>query len=434
LNLILSLTPAVVLGAGVFFAGYLRGLPFLGRRGIRKTLGRGGGRSAVRSMLLALAGTLGVGNIIGVSSAIALGGAGAIFWMWVSALAAMFLKYAEVVLAMVFRVRTAEGRNRGGAPYYIRACVGERVSPGAGKVASVTFAGLCIGNALLMGCVIQSNAVAGAMARGFGVNPLLCGSVLAILCLLLLIRGQKGILAVTGVLVPCMSGFFLVLSLAILVARHDAILPALASVFKSAFSADSAAGGVLGFLMSRGIRYGTIRGIISNEAGCGTSPTAHAASETESPVEQGLFGILEVFVDTIVLCTVTALVVLIHGEVTGDPMEMTLAAYSAAFGGAPFVESALSLAILCFGFATMLCWAHYGIEALQFIFPASPVPQRVFPAIFCLFAAIGAAAAPALVWSLTDAITGIMTLLNVCVLLIARRRIQRETFDYYARR
>lgn len=446
-------TPFSVLAAGIFFSCFLRGLPFSRLRiGLRAILRqRNDGVSPFRSLALALAGTLGVGNIVGVSSAIALGGFGAVFWMWISALAAMFLKYAEVVLAVKHREALPNGAYRGGAPYYIRACFSQRGALRLGNGAALLFAVLCLVNALMMGCVIQSNAVASASGSAFGVSPWLCGILLALLCFTLLIRGSHAITAVTGVLVPVMSGAFLILSLAVLYLRREAIPEALLAIVKDAFRPESAAGGAFGFLLSRGLRFGTIRGIISNEAGCGTSPTAHAASSAKSPVEQGLFGILEVFVDTILLCTVTALVVVIHyGEVshlTADPMRMTLAAYCAPFDAtcAALVEKLLSLAILCFGFATMLCWAHYGNEALIFLLrvaakrdtPVSGKHQRstlLFSLCFCAAALLGAIAAPLMIWSLTDLVTGVMTLLNTFVLCLCAKQIRSETLSYFGAR
>ena len=435
-------TPVVVIFVGGFFALRLRGLPFLRPKASIRAI-RGGGMgdsSPLKSLMLALAGTLGVGNIVGVSSAIALGGAGAVFWMWVSALFAMFLKYAEVVLAMLFRETRPDGSHRGGAPYYIRAILGKWLPKRLASLTATVFALLCIANSLMMGCVIQSNAVTRAMDSAFSIPPLFCGCFLAVLCFGLLTKGKRAITAVTGILVPIMSGAFLVLSLAVLVLHRGAILPALGRIFSEAFSPLAAGGGIVGFLLSRSLRFGTIRGIISNEAGCGTSPTAHAASDTKSPVEQGLFGILEVAVDTLVLCTVTALVVLIGYDASApfasDPMVMTLQAYSSCFGGSPWVEKALSLSILCFGFATLLCWSHYGTEALAFVLQNKKMSRKaggftcVFSLLFSLFAILGALSAPDLVWSLTDFITGMMTLINASVLLVGHRQICRVT-DWY---
>lgn len=436
-----SVTPIAVILIGGAFAVGLRGLPFSKPKESLRAMGNGkkSRASSLRSLMLALAGTLGVGNIVGVSSAIALGGAGAIFWMWVSALFAMLLKYAEVTLAMIHRDTLPDGTHRGGAPYYIRAVLLKTKLPRLAAVGASLFAILCLANSLMMGCVIQSNAVASAMKTAFRVPPLLSGGILAILCLTLLIRGRRGISAVTGILVPLMSAAFLILSLGILTLRRNAVLPALATILSDAFSPLATGGGIVGFLLSRGLRFGTVRGIISNEAGCGTSPTAHAASEVESPVEQGLFGILEVAVDTLLLCTVTALVVLIgHGNApfSDDPMTETLRAYSAACG-LPWVENALSVAILCFGFATLLCWAHYGAESLTFLLrnkksaAQSDNAPLIFCLIFCLFAVIGAVSAPDLVWSLTDLVTAIMTLLNIAVLTAAFPTVKKATLDYF---
>ena len=444
INQILGIaTPFAVLAAGIFFAFFLRGLPFRrARASVKALIHRDrNGASALRSLALALAGTLGVGNIVGVSSAIALGGFGAIFWMWVSAIAAMFLKYAEVVLALRHREGLPGGAYRGGAPYYIRVCLSRLFSPRIGIIAAGVFAVLCIANAIMMGCVIQSNAVTSAAKSAFGIPPLLCGAALALLCFFLLIRGSRAVTAVTSVLVPLMSIAFLILSLAILCLRRDAILGALTDIFEDAFRLQSAGGGILGFFLSRGLRFGTIRGIISNEAGCGTSPTAHAEANTKSPVEQGLFGIVEVFVDTILLCTVTALVVIIHydsvAHLAADPMSMTLAAYTAPFGavGASLVTRLLAIAIFCFGFATMLCWSHYGHQSLLFIYNLRKgnrkPPRLLFSVCFCIAAILGAVSAPNILWSLTDLVTGIMTLLNTFALCLSCHQIRRATFDYF---
>lgn len=441
------LTPVTVLGAGLFFALILRGLPLTRARPCVGFLTRSGA-SSFRSLTLALAGTLGVGNIIGVSSAIALGGFGSIFWMWASALAAMFLKYAEVTLAMKHRERLADGSFRGGAPYYIKDRLSS-LSPRVATGAAILFALFCMTNAVLMGCVIQTNTAASAAKEALGLPPVATGLTLALLCFLCSLRGRRAVTVITGLLVPLMSGLFLLVSLAALIRQYDAIPTAFRLIFENAFRADSAAGGVFGFLLSRGIRFGTIRGLISNEAGCGTSPTAHAASDAKSPVEQGFFGIIEVFVDTILLCTVTALVIILRfdevSSLAASPIAMTLAAYAAPFGAAGgCIRALLAAAVLCFGFATMLCWGHYGTESLGFILrnirkkerenAPEGTPSLLFLIIFCGFALWGSCAAPALVWSLTDLVTGVMTLMNTGVLLLSRGEIRALTRSYFGLR
>ena len=444
-----TVTPLVVLGAGILFAALLRGLPLTRPRGFFREMktADAGGTSPLKSLALALAGTLGVGNIVGVSSAIAMGGFGAIFWMWISALAAMFLKYAEVTLAMNHREICPDGSFRGGAPYYIRDRLSRLVPRPVALGVAILFAVLCILNALMMGCVIQANAAASAIDGAFGLSPAFTGGFLAILGLALSVSGRKAITAVTGILVPLMSALFVLLATAVLIRGAHAIPTAFGLILGDAFRADSAVGGVFGFLISRGIRFGTIRGIISNEAGCGTSPTAHAASSCKSPVEQGFLGVVEVFVDTILLCTVTALVVILRFDdviaLADSPMAMTLAAFTLPFGSAgAFIGGLLAVAILCFGFATMLCWAHYANESLSFILRAFSKKERenatakstsslLFLIVFFACAVWGASAAPALLWSLTVLITGIMTLLNTAVLLLSQGEIYRLTALYF---
>ena len=442
-------TPFAVLLAGLLFAFLLRGLPFSRPVQCAKALrGNKGEASSLKGLALALAGTLGVGNIVGVASAIALGGPGAIFWMWVSAVAAMFLKYAEVVLGVKFRESLSDGTHRGGAPFYIRAILSKRFSPGVGRGAAVFFALLCLANAFTMGCVIQSNAVGSAITNAFGFSPLSVGLFLALISLPLLFRGHRAVSAATSLLVPLMSGVFLLLSIAALYLRYDAIPAAFAAIFKGAFSLRGAAGGAVGFTFVRALRFGTVRGLVSNEAGCGTSPTAHAATNAKSPTEQGLLGIVEVFVDTILICTVTALVVIIHwnevSHLSADPMRLAMAAYTAAFpeGAAEGISLLLALSVFLFGFATILCWAHYGREALSFVLYAIPrknkggadrgqTPILIYNLCFCLATAVGAVSAPTLIWALTDLVTESMTLLNTAVLLLSRRLVLRETQDYF---
>ena len=448
INRILGImTPVTVLLAGLFFALLLRGLPTVRAKHCIRSMTRSKtGASSFKSLTLALAGTLGVGNIVGVSSAIALGGFGSIFWMWVSAVAAMFLKYAEVTLSMRYRETLADGSHRGGAPYYIKARLSRRLPPRVAVLLAIIFALFCIANSVLMGCVIQSNTAASAARETFGIPPVATGLALALLCFLCSRGGRRAVTAVTSFLVPLMSGLFLLVSLAALIRQSAAIPRAFRLIFETAFRADSAAGGIFGFLLSRGIRFGTIRGLISNEAGCGTSPTAHAASESDSPVEQGFFGIVEVLVDTLLLCTVTALVIILRFEevstLSASPISMTLAAYAAPFGSAGgLIRSLLAAAVLCFGFATMLCWEHYGSESLSFILrtirkkdgKATPegLPSLLFLIVFCLFALWGSRAAPALVWSMTDLITGMMTLMNTGILLLSHKEIRNVTLSYF---
>ena len=422
--------PALLMGAGVFFWIDLRSFPLRHPRAILRALTerQTGGVSPFRALTLALAGTLGVGNIVGVSAAIAMGGFGAVFWMWVSALCAMILKYAEIVLAMRHRQADDEGKPHGSAMYYIRACFERLGLPRVGAVLATAFAALCVLNAVSMGSVIQVNAVAEAMNGVFQIPPWITGAVLAPLTLLVIRRGRGSVLSWTERLVPLMTLGYLVLSAAVLILRADRIPDAFAAILSDAKSSAAAAGGVGGFLLSRGVRYGTMRGLISNEAGCGTAPAAHAVSECASPARQGVFGIVEVFVDTLLLCTVTALVVIVsYGETVareGDFMMMTIRAYSVVLGD--LAAYFMSVAVLCFGFATVLCWSHYGTEAVWYL-SRKPWARSAFVLTYSLSVMVGALAAADWVWELADFAVGCMTLINVTVLLMAHREIRTQT-------
>ncbi len=407
--------PFFLLGAGAYFAVLV--LPQLlrskGRRGAR-----GGSASA---LAVALAGTLGVGNIAGVASAISLGGAGAVFWMWVSAPLAMFLKYAEVVLAVRHRRYDRAGRAHGGAPYYIRKAFGGRV----GRVLGGAFAVLCLICMFTLGGVVQSAAASEALAVAFSVPPALTGALIGAGACLLLWRGSAGVERACTVLVPAVCALFAVGSLAAICVRRAALPAAFTSIFKGAFSTQSAAGGALGFLTSRAVRYGVARGIVSNEAGCGTAPIAHAAANVTHPCEQGVWGIIEVFVDTILLCTMTALVILTSGmpPVAGGGMAYALAAYGTVLGSAAAPLLAVSVAI--FAFATVLCWAHYGTESIYAL--TGRENGRILPLFVALACLVGALAAPALVWDVTDLVLAVMTLLNLAALLALRREVKTES-------
>lgn len=389
------------------------------------------GISPFKAVTLALAGTLGVGNIVGVSAAIVLGGFGAVFWMWISALCAMLLKYAEIVLAMCHRRYDADGKPYGAAMYYINDKFSSLSLKFFGKILAAIFALLCILNALTMGSMIQSNAISESFEGVFKLPPIICGAVIALLSLLILPRGKDAMAKFTEILVPLMSIGYIVISLAILIIRRDMLGYAFKEIISDAFSTDSAASGVLGFLLSRSLRFGTMRGLISNEAGCGTAPTAHASSNSRSAVEQGFWGIFEVFADTILLCTMTALVVIINfGELRykSSMIMLTIDAYSNALGSSASIF--LSIAVLCFGFATIVCWGHYGIESLGY-FTKSTVAKRIFIIIYCISTFIGAFATSEKIWEIADFAIGAMTLINLTMLCLMSGEVKKETDIYF---
>lgn len=425
--------PVLLTLAGVFFLLYLRGGPFRSpRRMLRALLHRSGsGVSPFRAVTLALAGTLGVGNIVGVANALWLGGAGALFWMWVSALLAMLLKYAEILLAVAHRRTAPDGSHSGGAVQYIR----DRFPSRAGALLAALFGSLTVLDAISMGCVIQVNAVASALHGTLGVPLPAAGALLLLLALPVILRSSRAVSALTEYLVPIMSLGYLVLSVAVLVIRRDALGGALVSVFREAFHPASAAGGVLGFLTSRSLRIGTMRGLLSNEAGCGTAPTAHACAATDSPASQGVWGIFEVFADTILLCTVTALVILVSFPSVrawgDDAVMMTISAYTGVLG--PWAKWFFCAAVFCFGYATVICWAGYGREAIRSL-TRRKLPLALYLLAFAVCIPVGAMLAPAAIWSAADFAIASMTAINLFVLLACRKEIRNETTQVFGGR
>lgn len=422
------LMPAALLLCGGYFAvrlgRYFFGNPGKVFAGIARATGEGG-TSPWRTLSVALAGTLGVGNITGVALAVALGGAGAVFWMWAAAFAAMFLKYAETLLALSTREEQG-GRMHGGAMYYIRAAVHGR----AGRVLAAVFAALCVLTSLTLGGVIQTSAAAGALSAAFSVPPVAVGAVFALVAALVLIRGLRGVERVSAALIPFLCLAYTVLSLAAIVHGRARLPAAFAEIFRGAFSLKSGLSGVGGFLTSGALRYGVSRGLVSNEAGCGTSPIAHAASGVRDPAAEGLFGVLEVFVDTVLLCTLTALVLLTSGVAPTADGTYVLRAYSASLGA--FAAPMLAVFMALFAFATVLCWAHYGQESLRYLTDRHGIATAHLVAV-SLSAFLGAVAAPALLWDLTDLVLALLTLLNLPALYLCRDTIFAGTRQFFRR-
>ncbi len=444
MSVLLSAVPLFLFGTGIFYILRLRGFYWLHPvRCLRALKNRPstGGISSARALTIALAGTLGVGNIVGVASALWLGGPGAVFWMPVSALVAMVLKYAEITLAMRHRrvLPPTDGRDTpayaGGAPYYIADGLAARGSPRAGRCAAVSFALLCLLNAVTMGGILQVNAVAGAMEEAFSLPPLAVGIAVAVLAVVAVKGGAKRISALTETLVPIMTVGFLLACLAVIFLRRERVGEALSLIWRDVRTPAGVGGGLFGFLLSRGVRYGVMRGLVSNEAGCGTAPMAHVTADTDSPAAQGLFGIIEVFVDTVLLCTVTALAILVSDsgfEAYGaDAVRTAQAAFSSVLGG--WADGFFAVSILCFGVATVLCWAHYGVTAAAYLSARSGV-KTAFLAVYAASLVVGAVTAPALAWELADLAIGIMTLLNLSVLLLMHREVAEETERLIPRR
>lgn len=431
------LTPILLLLSGLYFSFKLNF--FYIRHPVKiirsmLTPSKKDGISPFRAVTLALAGTLGVGNIAGVASSIAIGGFGSIFWMWVSALIAMVLKYAEIVLAICHRKNNGN-EYRGGASYYIYDYFASKGHKMFGKVLGAFFAILCIINAITMGCMIQSNAISTSFEGVFHASNWLVGVIVAFFSIIVISGNAKWVSSFSEKTVPIMTLGYILLSVAVLAVKHDLIGDAFAIIFKDALSFDSAAGGFLGFLVSRGMKAGTMRGLMSNEAGCGTAPTAHAAAECASPAAQGFWGIFEVFVDTILLCTLTALVIIVSILSGGnalsfanDPMMMAIKAYSSVLGG--WSEYYMTVSVFLFAFATIVCWAHYGKESLSYI-TKKRAPTIIYLVIFCIFIFLGAVSAPSWAWLAADLALGIMTVINLAVIVPQASEVKKETDAFF---
>ena len=434
MTLLLSAAPILLLGVGLYYTLALRGFYLLRPlRCVRLLFGGGrtGGISPFRALTVALAGTLGVGNIVGVASALYLGGAGAVFWMLISALVAMGLKYAEITLALRHRRVLPDGSYTGGAPCYAEDGLRRLGLPRLGRLLAGTFAVLCLLNALTMGSLLQVNAAAGAMEAGFSVPPLLTGCGVALLAAVTVLGGARRISALTEKLVPFMTVGFLIVCIALLILRRERIPCALRAIWEDALTPVSAGGGIAGFLTARGVRMGVMRGLISNEAGCGTAPMAHVAADVDLPARQGLFGVVEVFVDTVLLCTVTALCILVSDSgptaFGADVTRTAQAAFSSVLG--EWAGGFFALSILLFGVATVLCWGHYGMTCAEYL-TRGRAPRAV-KTIYVLLLAVsliaGSLTAPALAWEVADAVIALMTVLNLSLLVLLAREVREET-------
>lgn len=415
-----------VIGCGTFFLIRLKAFyilhPIKTLRGMLSG-GKNQGESPFASMSLALAGTLGVGNIVGVASAISLGGAGAVFWMWIGALFSMSLKYAETTLAVRYRRKRNDGYY-GGAMYYIRDGLEGKYAPLLGGIFSV----LCIVNSLTTGTAIQVNAISESFEEIFGISPSVCCIMVSVIIAVALMWGMSNIASITAVAIPIAGAVCILASMYLIFSNIAEIPEILRAIFKSATGRNSIAGGLFGYGIKEAVRYGISRGIISNEAGCGTAPTAHARADVKSPAQQGFWGIFEVFVDTILLCSMTAFAILIYVNEKGLPgcgsMELTQIAYKSAMGN--IGEYVIGISVFVFATATVLCQYYYGAESLGYI-TRKKNAMTIYTIVF--FAAIfyGGVTKSDNVWQITDLTVGIMTVINCCVLLRLNREVVSET-------
>lgn len=396
-----------------------------------------------QALCTALAATVGTGNIAGVTGAIVLGGPGAVFWMWVAALLGMCTKYAEIVLAVKYREKNQKGEWVGGPMYYIKNGLGK----GWGWLGTM-FAVFGSIAAFGIGSMTQINTIAGtfvtavdsvtaqSIAGTAGETTLrwIVGIVVALLAALVIIGGIKRLGSVTEKLVPAMSVFYIIGSLIVIIANIGNIGMVFASIFQAAFTGEAVVGGVSGFVLMNAIKRGVGRGVFSNEAGLGSAPIAHASTSETNPVKQGLYGVFEVFADTIVICTLTALVVLCSNIVPWGNAELagagtTINAFGTVFGP-QFSSIFIAIAIFFFAFSTILSWSLYGQRCFGYLTRNRGV--IVYQALFVASVVLGAVMKLSLAWDIADTLNGFMAIPNLIALLALSGTVVKLTKEYFA--
>lgn len=412
---------------------------------IRTTIGRmfhkrnasEGAITPFQAVCTALAATVGTGNIAGVAGAIAIGGPGSVFWMWVSAVLGMCTKFSEVTLAVYYREKNADGDLVGGPMYYIKNGLGKRF-----LWLAYLFAGFGVLTVFGTGNATQVNTITTAVNSALinfhvitqeqtSITNLAIGIIITVMIALILLGGIKRIGQVTEKLVPFMALLYIVLALGIVVLNWRVVPGVFVSIFEGAFSPSAVTGGVIGS-MFLSMKKGVSRGIFSNEAGLGTGSIAHACADTGKPVKQGMFGIFEVFTDTILICTLTALVILCspitipYGQAAGA--ELTIQGFTSVYGN--WVSIFTALAMCCFAFSTILGWGLYGARCIEFLF--SSKVTKPFMVVYSFVAILGATADLGLMWSIADTFNGLMAIPNLIALFLLSGKVVQLVKDYFS--
>ncbi|WP_188661278.1 alanine/glycine:cation symporter family protein [Terasakiella brassicae] len=426
----------LILGVGLFMSIGLKLMPIL-KLGTGFKLLAGGVRARsgeeqdgevppYQALMTALAATVGTGNIAGVATAVFLGGPGALFWMWMTALVGMATKYSEAVLAVNFREVDEDGNHVGGPMYYIKNGMGKKWA-WLGTLFALfgAVAGFGIGNG------VQSNSIAQVIETNFSIPPLISGFIVMILVGAVLIGGIKRIGSVAGALVPFMALAYILVGLVVLFINADQLGHAFGLIFESAFTGHAAEGGFAGAAVWAAVRFGVARGVFSNEAGLGSAPIAHASAQTKDPVRQGLIAMLGTFIDTIIVCTITGLVIVTSGLWTSGESgaALTSAAFAAALPGAGNYIVAVSLAV--FAFTTILGWSLYGERCVEYLFGVkSIVPYRI---VWVLAVPLGATVSLDFIWLLADTLNAMMALPNLIAIAVLSPVVFKMTQAYFER-
>lgn len=380
-----------------------------------------------QAVCTALAATVGTGNIVGVALAIATGGPGAIFWLWISALAGMAIKYSEVTLAQAYRIVSGSGKTTGGPMYYIRRGMGK-------KVPAALFAVFAVLASLGIGASVQANALAGGITAAFGTDSRIIALATAGLGAMILIGGLRRIAGIAEFLVPFMSILYIGGCLAALAVNFTGIPGAFTMIFKSAFTGSAALGGFAGASVRHACRIGMARGVFTHEAGMGSAPIAHASASSDHPARQGLWGTFEVFFDSIVLCSITALVILTSGLwqdplLTSDPRMLSAAALGSAFPGGQYI---VTLGICLFAFATIIAWYYYGETCMAYLFRDSGWAILVYRIIYVAMVYAGCIVSMDTVWEISDFFNALMAIPNLAALIALSPVIRCLTDDFFS--
>ncbi|MBN1348227.1 sodium:alanine symporter family protein [candidate division KSB1 bacterium] len=426
----------LLVGTGIFLTIRLRGIQFralwyslyLALIKRKEDEASEGDITHFQALMTALAATVGTGNIVGVATALTLGGPGALFWMWITGLFGMATKFSEAVLAVKYREIDEYGTMCGGPMYYISKGLGWRWM-------GILFAIFAALSAFGIGNMVQSNSVADAVEKTFAFPPYATGIVLSIFTALVILGGIKSIGKATSVIVPFMIIFYMLAATVVLIINFRAIPDVFMLVITKAFSSTAAVGGFAGSLMRHGVRWGVARGVFSNESGLGSAPIAAAAAQTKNPVSQALVSMTQTFIDTIVVCSFTGFVIIssgkwIHGE-TGAKLTTISFNHTVPFDifGVPLGGLIVTVGLIFFAYSTILGWCYYGEKSVEFLLgPASVKPYRL---IFCIFVFIGTILNLNLVWTLADVMNALMAIPNLIALLALSGVVLLEVRKYY---
>ncbi len=431
---------ALLVGTGIFLTIRLKFLPWrnLGyaiKMVFSKRDKHAGDISPFQSLMTALSATIGTGNIVGVATAMVLGGPGALVWMWIAAAFGLSTKYGESVLAVKYRETNSVGEMAGGPMYAMK----NGINNGFGRLMAVLFSVFAVLASFGIGNMTQANSISAALSSSYGIPTWAVGAVIMIGALSVLVRGIRRIGLVSSIIVPSMAVFYLVASVIVIVVNFDAVPAGVEQMFAMAFSTESVAGGIGGSIvasMLTAMRWGVARGVFSNEAGLGSAPIAAAAARTDHASRQGYVNMTGTFFDTMIICMLTGLVIASSGMLgTVDPdtgklvsgVQLTILAFSTVFG--TYGKLIVSIAIALFAFSTILGWEYYGEKALEYLIKARPVIMG-YRVLFSLITFVGATTTLEIVWNFSDTMNGLMIIPNLICLIWLNKDIADECFEY----